>query len=582
MTRETRSFNNRISIEALLEKTADATVKLGPEFQHYHRNLINLSSRFTEGRFHLAVLGQFKRGKSTLLNALTGEAILPVGVIPLTAVPTFIQYGNTPEIRVKYKDGRPADKFSGGSIDERSAYMARFVTEEGNPQNRNGVAEVEADLPASILSRGVVLIDTPGIGSTFRHNTLATLNFLQQCDAALFLISADPPITEVELEFLREVQKKVPRLFFVLNKIDYLDEQELEQALDFYKHVLSEQAGLNNESPVFCVSARNGLKARAMDDAEGWTASGMAELETFLMEFLAREKFNALADAVSLRAVDLIDATLMEAGIVVQALQLPRQVLEKKIALFEETLKQTENERRLIHDVLEGDKKRVLVFLEEQARELRREAEKFLTDIMQQSAGKNNYAKSRKIDIQNAWAEAIPVFFEQQQATLNEQVKQRLLECLASHEQRLDQLVETLHHTAADLFQVPYHPQRRQEALEIQRKPYWVLNTWNTDALPLLKSTEQRMDELVRRNVENIRWSMLQNLNISFARFASGVKERLAETVAATKGAMEAANARREAQGGSAAAEVDRLGDQIARLKRLKAELAAFGPKSTN
>lgn len=579
MTQASPSCNNHPALADLLEKAADATVILGPEFQHYHRNLIDLRDRFSEGRFHLAVLGQFKRGKSTLLNALTGEAILPVGVVPLTAVPTFIQYGETPKIRVQYQDGRPADEFTDASMAERVDYLAGFVTEEGNPQNRRGVAEVEADLPAPILSGGVVLIDTPGIGSTFRHNTLATLNFLRQCDAALFLISADPPITEVELEFLRQVREKVPRLFFVLNKIDYLDDRELEQALCFYKRVLSEQAEWDGGSPVFCVSARNGLKARTTDDAETWAASGMAALETFLVEFLAREKFNALMDAVSLRATDHVEAVLMEAGIVLQALQLPRQALEEKITLFEATLKRTESERRLIQDILDGDKKRVLIFLEEQARELRREAEEFLTDIMRQHADKNNYATSKKAGIQDAWAEAIPAFFERQQAALNEHVKERLLECLTPHEQHLDQLVETLRHTAADLFQVPYRPLRRQEALEIQRKPYWVLNTWNTDALPLLKSTEQRMDELVRRNVENIRWSMLQNLNISFARFASVVRDRLAETVAATKGAMEAATSRRAAQGGSVAAEVDRLGEQIARLKRMKADLTAFGPK---
>lgn len=151
-----------------------------------------------------------------------------------------------------------------------------------------------------------------------------------------------------------------------------------------------------------------------------------------------------------------------------------------------------------------------------------------------------------------------------------------LMECLTPHEQRLDQLAETLRRTAADLFQVPYRPLCRQEALEIKRKPYWVLNTWNTDALPILKSTEQRLDQLARRNVENIRWAMFQNLNLSFARFASGVKERLAETVAATKGAMEAANARRVAHGGSVATEVDRLGDQIAQLEKLKGAFVVF------
>ena len=186
--------------------------------------LNELSHRFSEGRFHLAVLGQFKRGKSTLLNALIGESILPVGVVPLTAASTFIQFGETAKIKVRYQDNRPEGEFDGASTDERSAFLAGFVTEKGNPQNRQGIAEVQVDLPVPILSDGLVLIDTPGIGSTCRNNTTVTLDFLQQCDAALFLVSADPPITEVELEFLRLVKEKVPRLFFVLNKIDYLDE----------------------------------------------------------------------------------------------------------------------------------------------------------------------------------------------------------------------------------------------------------------------------------------------------------------------------------------------------------------------
>jgi len=212
--------NNRPSLVAVLGKAADAVSEIGPEFVRYGRMLSDLSNRFSEGRFHLAVLGQFKRGKSTLLNALIGEPILPVGVVPLTAAPTFIQFGEAPKIRVRYQDSRPEGEFCGASTAERCDYLAGFVTEKGNPRNRHGVAEVQVDLPAPILSDGLVLIDTPGIGSTYRHNTTVTLDFLQQCDAALFLVSADPPISDVELEFLRQIREKVPRLFFVLNKID--------------------------------------------------------------------------------------------------------------------------------------------------------------------------------------------------------------------------------------------------------------------------------------------------------------------------------------------------------------------------
>jgi ribosome biogenesis GTPase A len=561
----------------LLDKAAVISSDLGPQFHHYRQKLNDLASRYCEGRFHLAVLGQFKRGKSTLLNALTGEPILPVGVVPLTAAPTFLQYGETAKIMVQYKDGCPADAFTGASTAERNTFLAGYVTEKGNSKNKLGVAEVRVELPAPIFAGGVVLIDTPGIGSTYRHNTAATLNFLEQCDAALFLVSADPPITEVELAFLRQVSAKVPRLFFVLNKIDYLNENELEEALAFFKHILSEELGWTRDPPVFCVSARKGLEARISAADDGWSESGMARLESFLVDFLAREKFNTLTHAVSRRAQAFIDASLMEAAIALQALKLPRQELEEKIGVFQQSLKQAEIERRLIQDILEGDKKRVTAFVEEEARDLAREAEQFLKEILHGGPGSRSYGQSSKAGIQKAWAEAIPDFFETQREALNERVKERLLECLTPHEQRLSQLVETLRRTAADMFQVPYKPLSAQEVLEVKRRPYWVLSTWNTDPLPVLQSMDQRLDRLVRRNMENIRWSMLQNLTLSFAGFARRTRERLDETVAATQGAMQAAHTRRQADDGSIEAEAGRMSERMAALEAVKIDLAVVG-----
>ncbi len=562
------------SLLRLLERAAAMVADLGPEYDHGRRRLLVLKDRLIQGRFHLAVLGQFKRGKSTLLNALTGEAILPVGVVPLTAVPTFIQFGKAPKIRVHCEGGRKVDEFIGGSTHEMNTHLSRFVTEEGNPQNRLNITEVQVDMPSRILAGGVVLIDTPGIGSTYKHNTLATLNFLQQCDAALFLISADPPITEVELEFLQQVRQKVPRLFFVFNKIDYLDEGELNQAISFYKRVLTEHACWEEESPVFCVSARRGMEARLAGDPTLWTASGLAQLESFLVDFLAHEKFNALSDAISHRALVSVEVVSMEAAIAVQALKLPQKVLEEKITLFEASLNRAARERTMIQDVLEGDKKRITAFLEEQARILSQKAESFLRDIM--NSDSRHSGTSSKASIQEAWAKAIPEFFGQQQATLKELVETRLKESLSPHEERLTRLVETLRHAAADLFQVPYRPLQQEEILKIQRRPYLVLNTWSADPLPFLKSMNEKLNELVLRNVENIRWAMLQNLNVSFAQCASLIKNRLEETIAATKGAMEAAALRRKAQGGTVASEVARLSNRIAELERFKVDLARY------
>jgi len=221
---------------------------LDDSFGHLAGQLGELRERLVQGRFHLAVLGQFKRGKSTLLNALLGEVVLPTAVVPLTAIPTFIRPGDTLAARVHFLDQREPQDAEVQTSGQLGEFLAGFVTETGNPKNTLGVAQVEVLHPAALLGKGVVLIDTPGIGSTFQHNTEATLNFLPQCDAALFLVSADPPITEVEVEFLRQVKSKVSRLFFILNKVDYLSDEDRQAALEFLHTVLTEQAGVSIEA----------------------------------------------------------------------------------------------------------------------------------------------------------------------------------------------------------------------------------------------------------------------------------------------------------------------------------------------
>jgi len=557
------------SLTVLLKQAKTAVGQLGANAAAQVGKLDELQQRFQEGRFHLAVLGQFKRGKSTLLNALVGEPVLPIAVIPLTAAPTFLQYGDPPRVVVTFQGKSEPETFIGRSTQERSAFLARYVTEEGNPKNRLGVQEVTVYLPADILANGVVLIDTPGIGSTYKHNTQATLDFLEQCDAALFLVSADPPITEVELEFLAEVRKKVPKLFYVLSKIDYLNEAERKQALAFYEKTLCEHGCVQDKASIFCVSARTAIEGRQQGKPEAWETSGMAQLEGFLVNYLAKEKFQALSHVVCLRSIGELDAALMAARISLQALKLPQKELAEKIALFETSLKQAARERTLIQDVLEGDKRRMAGFLEEQAQLLREESTLVLKDIMNQSSIRR-FGKSSQKSVQEAWAESIPEYFASKQAELNEMTKARLLECLSPHDQRLNQLIETLRHTAADLFHVPYRPMNPEQALELKRKPYWVLNTWNTDPLPMLKSLDQRLEDLVRRNVENIRWSMLQNLNISFAHFARKITERLDETVAATKGAMESAHDRKQRYGGRIENEVEALQENIRRIEGIR------------
>lgn len=122
----------------LLHITEDAQYlqSLGPGYRFYAEKLEALQSRLSEGKFHLAALGQFKRGKSTLLNALLGDQILPSSVIPLTAVPILIQYGEKKEARIRYLEKREDTVFQSEDTVMMRKFVETYVSEEINPHNK--------------------------------------------------------------------------------------------------------------------------------------------------------------------------------------------------------------------------------------------------------------------------------------------------------------------------------------------------------------------------------------------------------------------------------------------------------------
>ncbi|MEW6742221.1 MAG: dynamin family protein [Planctomycetota bacterium] len=191
--------------------------------------------RVVEGRFYVACVGQFKRGKSSLINALVGETVLPVGVVPVTAAVTVLRYGRMPGARVRLLDGRWQEI--------KASELATFVSEEQNPDNRKGVTAVEVFVPADLLSAGMCLIDTPGLGSVFAANAATTRAFVPHIDAALVVLGADPPITADELALVKEVAAHSSDLIFVLNKADRLSEIETGEARVFCEQVIARHLG---------------------------------------------------------------------------------------------------------------------------------------------------------------------------------------------------------------------------------------------------------------------------------------------------------------------------------------------------
>jgi hypothetical protein len=176
--------------------------------------LDTVRGRLHAGRLRVLVAGEAKRGKSTLINALLGRPLLPVGVTPLTALATTVRYGKDESATVVFRDGR-ADRFPLAALDD-------LVTERGNPGNRRNVASVTVAVDAPVLARGAELVDTPGTGSVHAHNTAEAEAALGTMDAAVFVLTADPPVSASERELMVRVAELSVTLFVVLNKADYL------------------------------------------------------------------------------------------------------------------------------------------------------------------------------------------------------------------------------------------------------------------------------------------------------------------------------------------------------------------------
>jgi len=244
--------------------------------------LRDILSRLAEDQFHMVVLGQFKRGKSSLINAVVGKELLPTAAVPLTSVVTALRYGSKERALIRRQGVTFAEEIAVSQLPE-------YVTERGNSHNEKCVLSADIEVPAPFLRRGLRFIDTPGVGSIHEHNTVTTYGFLPQADAAIFVTSADAPLTDAELTFLDAIRQHVRKLFFVMNKVDQLNEAERAEAIDFTKEALATRLGVP-DLRLYPISAREAIVATESGDQERLEASGLPALQSALAAFLSNER----------------------------------------------------------------------------------------------------------------------------------------------------------------------------------------------------------------------------------------------------------------------------------------------------
>jgi len=182
--------------------------------------------RLEAERLHLVVLGEFNHGKTTLVNALLGAPVLPMGVTPTTALIHRIVYGETPSAHLLAEDGSEGEELG---LDG----LLRLTVEGGGSEK--GAHEVVVRYPASLLERGLVLVDTPGVNDLEDARAEVTYGYVPRSDAVLFLLDAGQILKESERSFLehRLAKQARGRIFFVVNKLDVLDADEQREALAY-------------------------------------------------------------------------------------------------------------------------------------------------------------------------------------------------------------------------------------------------------------------------------------------------------------------------------------------------------------
>lgn len=236
------------------------------------------------GMVDVAVLGQFKAGKSSFLNALVGNPVLPVDVLPATAVVTRIGHGPLERAVIH--------RVHGGPEEIPLTRLAEFVTERGNPANGKQVSVVDVELSALEAYEGIRFVDTPGLGSVFAHNTKASKEWMPRLGAALVAISVNHPLSEDDLLLLNDVASHTPEAAILLTKADLVSGEELASVVEFTLDQATSRTG--KEWRILPVSDRPGFEGMR------------AEVRDYLRERIAKRREDAFEEIARHKALRLV------------------------------------------------------------------------------------------------------------------------------------------------------------------------------------------------------------------------------------------------------------------------------------
>lgn len=285
-----------------------------PEINDIISHVEEIKTQVESKRIRVAMVGEFKRGKSSLINALLGSEILPADIEPTTAAVNRVTYGSIPKAYIRFKN----DSVVSVNVDDLSSYITKLTSESA--QIAKNIEEAVVEYPSALCQNYVDIIDTPGMNDE-DDMSMVTLNELRDIDLAVAVLSAAIPVSETEGEFLARIVESegINDIVIVITHIDYIRREEDRQRIvasmtDRIKEkvignlrrdnppdspVFEKYDRIFNKLNVFAVSSADALDAMKFNNSELLEKSGITEINRMLPQIIFKnQNNNAIFNAV--------------------------------------------------------------------------------------------------------------------------------------------------------------------------------------------------------------------------------------------------------------------------------------------